>query len=114
MLININNKIFKVKSVLTEKDISKGMMNKRFDSTFNGMLFIMEPCQHCFWMKNCIIPLDIIFIENNKITKIHHNCDPCDSEECKNYCGTGDLILEIAAGTCKKYKIQEGDVLNFS
>lgn len=114
MVIKINNKTFKVKSVFTEKDISKGMMGKEFNSSFNGMLFIMGLGQHCFWMKNCIIPLDIIFIENNTITKIHHNCTPCNTENCINYCGEGDLILEIAAGTCKKYKIQEGDVLNFS
>jgi len=56
MLININSETFKVKPVFTEKDTSKGMMGRKFDSSFNGMLFMMGSGQHCFWMKNCIIP----------------------------------------------------------
>lgn len=113
MLININSKTFKVKSVFTGKDISKGMMGRKFDSSFDGMLFIMDSGQHCFWMKNCIIDLDIIFIKNNTITKIHHNCKPCNSENCENYCGEGDLVLEVDGGTCKKYSIESGDTLRF-
>ena len=109
MELIINKNKFKVKTVISSKDTSQGMMNKRFDDTFNGMLFIMSEGQHCFWMKNCIIPLDIIFIEDNVITKIHHNCPPCLSEECKNYCGTGETILELRGKTCRKLDIREGD-----
>ena len=114
MLININGNKFKVKPVFTEKDTSTGMMGKKFSSSFNGMLFIMEPGQHCFWMKNCIIPMDIIFIDNNNITKIHHNCTPCISDDCENYCGEGDLVLEVEGNACKKLNISEGDRLNFN
>jgi hypothetical protein len=64
MNISINNHKFTVKTMVTQKDTQKGMMGKDFDSTFNGMLFLMDYGQHCFWMKNCIIPLDIIFIKD--------------------------------------------------
>lgn len=114
MLININNETFKVKPVFTEKDTSKGMMGRKFDSSFNGMLFMMGSGQHCFWMKNCIIPLDIIFIQNNTISKIHHNCPPCKIEDCVNYCGNGDLVLEIEGGVCKQLDITEGDIVDFN
>jgi uncharacterized membrane protein (UPF0127 family) len=113
MLININTNTFKVKPVFTEKDTSKGMMGKKFDSLFNGMLFMMGSGQHCFWMKNCIIPLDIIFIQNNTISKIHHNCPPCKFEDCVNYCGDGDLVLEIEGGVCEQLGITEGDIVDF-
>ena len=53
MELTINKNKFKVKTVLSSKDTSQGMMNKRFNDTFNGMLFIMSEGQHCFWMKNC-------------------------------------------------------------
>jgi uncharacterized membrane protein (UPF0127 family) len=113
MIISIKNKKFNVKTVLTEKDMQKGMMGKDFDSTFNGMLFIREMGQHCFWMKNCIIPLDIIFIDGNTITSIHHNCPPCTTNHCENYCGDGDMVLELKGGTSKELGLLEGDEIIF-
>ena len=111
MELIINKNKFKVKTVISSKDTSRGMMNKRFDDTFNGMLFIMSEGEHCFWMNNCIINLDIIFIKDDIITKIHHNCPPCKDDECRNYCGEGDIVLEVKGGTCKQKGISEGDGL---
>jgi hypothetical protein len=113
MEIKINNRNFNVKTVITSKDTQQGMMSKNFDNNFNGMLFLMSEGDHCFWMKDCIVHLDIIFIDGNKITKIHHNCPPCKKEPCENYCGYSDSILELPGGTCKKYDIREGDIVNF-
>ncbi len=113
MNIKINNNHFIVKTMLTPSHTQQGMMNKNFDKTFNGMLFLMDDGEHCFWMKNCITPLDIIFIKNNKILKIHHNCQPCNSGECQNYCGDGDLVLEIKGGSCKEMGIEIGNSIEF-
>jgi hypothetical protein len=112
MELIINKNKFKVKTVISSKDTSRGMMNKRFDDTFNGMLFIMSEGEHCFWMKNCIISLDIIFIDNDTITEIHSNCPPCKTKDCENYCGEGDMILELQGGTCKDLGIKIGDKIN--
>lgn len=112
MIISINKKKFKVKTVVSKKDTINGMMNKKFNTEFNGMLFIMDEGEHCFWMKNCIIPLDIIYIEDGRITEIHHNCPPCKSDDCTNYCGEGDFILEVKGGTCKKNRIKVGDLVH--
>jgi uncharacterized membrane protein (UPF0127 family) len=113
MTVNINNHKFNVKSVFTLKDTQNGMMGKKFNKDFNGMLFLMDDTEHCFWMKNCIINLDIIFINGNEITKIYHNCPPCNSDDCENYCASGDIILEVAGGTCKRKNIFEGDYVEF-
>ena len=111
MELIVNNNLFNVKCVMTSKDIQKGKMGKKFDNTFNGMLFMMKDGDHSFWMKNCIISLDIIFIKNNIITKIHNNCKPCKTSECERYTGNGDMILELKGGTCIKYDITEGDTI---
>ena len=108
MDIKINNNLFNVKCVLTSHDIQNGMMFRKFDK-FDGMLFIMDNEDHHFWMKNCLVHLDIIFIDGNVITKIHHNCKPCFSDDCEHFTGNGDMILELRGGDCKKYKIEEGD-----
>lgn len=114
MELIINNNLFNVKCVFTQKDTNEGMMGKKFNNKFDGMLFFMKDEPHHFWMKNCIIPLDIIFIKSNIIDKIHHNCKPCVTEECERYSGDGDLVLEILGGSCRKYDIKEGDRLYFN
>jgi uncharacterized membrane protein (UPF0127 family) len=114
MFLTINNNIFNVKCLLTEKDIQEGMMNKKFDDNFDGLLFFMNGKNHSFWMKNCIIPLDIIFIQGKTISSIHHNCPPCKEDPCEGYKGFGDLVLELPGGTCKKYDIKEGDTIELS
>jgi uncharacterized membrane protein (UPF0127 family) len=111
MKLKINDVTFEAKLAITREEKEKGMMNKRFDNTFNAMLFIMDIPKSCFWMKNCIIPLDIIMIDNNVITKIHHNCPPCTTERCKTYCGNGNMVLEVMGGFCDKANIKEGDLL---
>ena len=110
MNISINKNRFKVKVMITPRDTKKGMMGRDFDSTFNGMLFLMKGDEQCFWMKGCIIPLDIIIIKNNVIVNIHHNCPPCNDEfDCPSYCGNGNIVLEIEGGSCEILNIQAGD-----
>jgi uncharacterized membrane protein (UPF0127 family) len=112
MDIKINDNIYKVKLVITGKDIQKGMMGRKFDNTFDGMLFLMKDGPQSFWMKNCITNLDIIFIDKGNITKIHHNCKPCNSDDCENFEGNGDMVLELRGGECKKYGIEEDDSID--
>ena len=116
MEVNINDSSFKVKLCMTENSIREGMSKKRFNEDFNGMLFLMGTTKiQNFWMYDCIIPLDILFIRGNKITKISHNCPPCKiKQECTNYSGVGDKVLEISGGYCKNNNIQIGDIVDFS
>ena len=107
MELRINNNLFNVKAVISKKDIGLGMMGKKFNG-FDGMLFIMDSGEHSFWMKNCIIHLDILFIEDNVITKIHHNCKPCYDDNCERYSGYGDLVLELPGNSCHNQNIKVG------
>ncbi|MDB0072931.1 DUF192 domain-containing protein [bacterium] len=111
MKVIINNYGFNIKIVDKPTDIQKGMMGKKFDSTFSGMLFLMGGNEHCFWMKNCIIPLDIIFIKNKVITKIHKDCKPCKTEDCGNFCGEGNIVLELPSGSCDKMNFKVGNTI---
>lgn len=109
MEVNINNNLFNVISVITRKDIENGMTGKKFNNDFNGMLFVMSPRSHKFWMKGCLSSLDILFIKDLKVNRIHKNCPPCREDVCPTYEGVGDLVLEINGGDCDKYDIKEGD-----
>lgn len=113
MKVNINENIFKVKVLVDEKSQRSGMQKRRFDSTFDGMLFLMGGKDQCFWMKDCLIPLDIIMIKNNVIVNIHHDCPPCNSGDCPSYCGKGNIVLELAGGACNELKIEPGDTIQY-
>jgi uncharacterized membrane protein (UPF0127 family) len=111
MIISINNNTFFCKVVSTSSQIKNGMMGKTFDG-FEGMFFIMpNEGQQNFWMKKCLVPLDIIFISNNIIQDISPNCSPCDSDECPTYSGYGGFVLELPGGTCRSKKIKIGDTV---
>lgn len=113
MKVKINQNIFNIKTLIDKKSQGIGMMGKRFDSTFDGLLFLMGGKKQCFWMKNCIIPLDIIMIKNNVIVNIHHNCPPCNDDDCPSYCGNGNIVLEVMGGTCERLGIEAGDSVNY-
>ena len=112
MKVNIGNNEFNVKVCETQKQQKEGMQHKTFDGSFDGMLFPMKGNYQSFWMKDCITPLDIIFISDESIIKIYSDCPPCreqDDSKCPRYDGVGDMILEINGGDCIKYDITEGD-----
>ncbi len=114
MKVKINQNIFKVKTIVDEKSQSIGMMGKTFDNTFNGLLFLMGGKKQSFWMKNCLIPLDLIIIKNNVITTVHHNCPPCTDEfDCPSYGGNGNIVLEVEGGTCNINNIETGDWVEY-
>ena len=113
MKVKINDNVFNVKTLIDKKSQSIGMMGKTFDSSFDGLLFLMGDKKQCFWMKNCIIPLDIIIIKNNVIVNIHFDCPPCESDDCPSYCGNGNIVLELEGGTCDILNIQPVDSVEY-
>lgn len=112
MLVTVNNTQFKVKIAVTPEAIRKGMQKQRFQDENEGMFFIVKEQEHCYWMKDCIIPLDIIFIKDGEVVKIYNDCPPYNEEECPKYCSDADRVLEIGGGMSKKFGIKEGDTVN--
>ena len=113
MKINLKSKPFTIKVVHEPQDLAMGMMGKNFND-FDGMLFLMPKSgPQSFWMKDCIIPLDIIMIKNNVIVNIHHDCPPCKGDDCPSYCGKGNIVLELEGGTCEDVGIEPGDSVEY-
>jgi uncharacterized membrane protein (UPF0127 family) len=115
MKLIINDNIIKCKVCNTPETIKNGMMGKTFDS-FDGMFFMLpNKTNQNFWMYNCLVPSDIIIIDDNHITKIHHNCQPCENEyDCTYYSGFGNRVLELPGGTCNNLGIKENDSIKMS
>ena len=99
--------------------IALGLMNRPSLPKNSGMLFIFpdEKIRE-FWMKNTLIPLEIMFIDTagriNEITTMK----PCtsDKETCPIYTSKepARFAIEVNAGFSQKNKIIEGDILEIS
>ena len=48
-------------------------------------------------------------IKDGKVDKIHHNCNPCELDECEKFeHESADIVVEVTGGTCEKNNIREG------
>ena len=67
MIVLVNNKQYKVKVATTDKEKQEGLQNKKELPKDEGMLFVYgKPQTVGFWMKDTLIPLDIIFINEDQ------------------------------------------------
>lgn len=109
----INNYCFDVEIAKTPAQREKGLMNRTELARDKGMLFVFDrEGMYPFWMKNTLIPLDIIWInQNNKIVFISKNTQPCESFICPSVAPTGKAkyVLEVNAGVSEESGFKEGD-----
>jgi uncharacterized membrane protein (UPF0127 family) len=104
MNVIINNKSYPAEVMETFEEKQKGMMGR--DSLEGCMVFNMGKGFHSFWMKNTLIPLDIIFVNDKRISNIHLNCQPGGRRmNPPSYTGIGNLVIEFPSGTCDNFKI---------
>jgi uncharacterized membrane protein (UPF0127 family) len=66
--ITIGNSKLYVEKALNEDEWSRGLSNRTKLNSNNGMLFVFPTSEtKIFWMKDTLIPLDIIWVANNKV-----------------------------------------------
>ncbi|MCL4064978.1 DUF192 domain-containing protein [Pseudomonas sp. GX19020] len=100
---------FSVEIADTAASRAQGLMYRESLAPEAGMLFIYEtPRRAEFWMKNTLIPLDIIFADSRgRVTVVHENAVPGDETPIPG----GDnvlYVLEINGGLAKKTGIVPG------
>ncbi len=80
-----------------------------------GMLFVYDlPGRHAFWMKNTVIPLDVIWLDENKTIVAIETMAPCKTDPCPTYApdGKAACVIELNAGTANTLKLQPGDTMS--
>ena len=115
--ICFENKCFEVEIADTAEKKRVGLMNRKYLDPDSGMLFVFDQAGiYNLWMKNTLIPLDMIWIdENNKVIFIKENAEPCKTERCKTF-GLDEnarYILEINGGMAGETKVEVGDEIEF-
>lgn len=93
---------------------AQGLMYRSEMDENKGMLFIFEhENMQSFWMKNTILPLDIIFISSKgEINTIHSNTVPY-SEKSLPSKSKSQFVVEVNAGYCQRNGIKEGDLIEY-
>lgn len=118
----IGTNIITLEVAQTRDEIQRGLMFRTSLQKESGMVFLFPRGYKAnFWMKNTLIPLDMIFVLDGKIVKIFHDVPPCkaaNDRDCPHYpAGDGisvSEVVEVNAGYCKKHGIKEGDSIEFS
>jgi uncharacterized protein len=89
-----------------------GLMNRDHMATSAGMLFVYDAPQHAFfWMKNTLIPLDMIFADaTGRVTRVHEMAVPGDETTIDGGEGVR-YVLEINGGLAGRLGLAEGAVM---
>jgi uncharacterized membrane protein (UPF0127 family) len=101
------------------EDLMRGMMFRESLAPDRGMLFVhTAPGRYTYWMFQCLIPLDIIWLDaNRRIVEISADTPPCKTEasDCPHYGGNQDslFVLELAGGMAAKYDLKLGNTIVF-
>ncbi|MCJ9430206.1 DUF192 domain-containing protein [Kordiimonas marina] len=103
---------FTVELALNWEDQAKGLMYRKHLDPNKGMLFVFDEPDHLsFWMRNCLIPLDMLFIRaNGTIANIVANAEPGTDTPRKSR-GRAIAVLEIPGGRAAELGIKPGDIV---
>jgi uncharacterized protein len=102
--------VFSVELAATDAERQKGLMFRKELPEGQGMLFDFKQDQDVsMWMRNTLIPLDMLFINaDGRIRRIAENTEPM-SERTIPSGGPVRAVLEVIGGTAKKLGIAPGD-----
>lgn len=112
--VNFGGHMFELELAKTPQQWQKGLSLRTTLSASAGMLFVFpveQPLQ--FWMKDTLIPLDIIYFNSNgSFNSVHKNVPPCKlpkytSSYCPTYPsdGAAQYVVELKGGTLDQFKI---------
>ena len=103
-----------VEIVKTEAAIERGLMFRQHLPPDQGMLFLMKEDEvWSFWMRNTLIPLDIIFIKKDMtIAGIAENAEP-RTETLREVPTPSSYVLEVNGGYCAAHKVVAGAKVRF-
>ncbi|MEM7368283.1 MAG: DUF192 domain-containing protein [Bacteroidota bacterium] len=99
----------------SEQRITQGLMYRPNMPDTEGMLFIFpDMAPRSFWMRNTLVSLDIIFVDDlNRIVSIQEKTTP-KSEQSLPSGKPAKYVVEVIGGFCEKYGVEVGDQISYS
>ena len=114
ILIDTGEEEIEVKAEIadTQEKRERGLMFRKHLDENAGMLFTFnDDSSYSFWMKNTLIPLDIIFLSKDFVIVEIIHAEPCKEEPCETYSTEkySRYILEVNGNFTIKNDIKVGD-----
>lgn len=110
-------KCINVEVVEKEEELQRGLQFRESLDPGGGMLFVFKESRpHAFWMKDTLIPLDMIWMDDaRRIVHIEGNVPPCPADPCPRYTPAAEAlyVLEVNAGHAAKLDLKVGDTAEF-
>ena len=102
----------------TPERLQRGYMFRSEVREGEGMIFLFErPDFHAFWMKNTLVSLDIIWMDDaHTVVHLEANTPPCKADPCPSYSPIRKTssVLEVRAGTAAAQGLKIGDRLRIT
>lgn len=110
----------------TEPARNRGLMFRESLAETSGMLFVFDqPGFYPFWMQNCRIALDIVWLDEAfKVVSLSESVPPCRLPGCEPPCASMDCpsyppaagtsakyVVELAAGFAKRHSLKPGHTI---
>lgn len=107
---------FMAEVAVTQQETAKGLMYRQNLAKDRCMFFVYtEDGNHAIWMKNCLIALDVAWVdaEGHVVETAEHvpPCSPMRGDDCPTYGGTVPArhFIEFPAGTFKRLGLKKGE-----
>ena len=85
----------------TTAERARGLMHRAEVPPGTGMIFFFEsPARHSFWMFNCLVALDLVWLDaQGTVVDVEVAAPPCPAEPCESFMpsGAASMVIEVAA-----------------
>jgi uncharacterized membrane protein (UPF0127 family) len=110
--VRVGGHRFEVEVVSDEAAKERGLMFRESLPADHGMLFVYDQAgPRAFWMRNCRIPLDIMFFDADaRFVSAQYRVPTCLGDPCPTYPSTGPAryVLELNAGVGEALSLRAG------
>ena len=113
--VELHGQRFSVEFATDDASREHGLMMRTTLAPDHGMLFVFSyQAPQAFWMKNTLIPLDILYFDTDRrLVSTQLNVPPCKADPCPVYPSNAPTryVLELSAGTVNRIGVKVGDEL---